>query len=385
VNTGTLNPVSCKSVYRTLSIHVKHVIYASTAVLAVLLAGSAASAAGPRIELEHGAFKLTGLAAVSEPPGGWQPVFYVSTGPENGPPMLGSYSLEAGAVVFRPRFPLAVGARYRAVYRPPGGAATEAWFDGPAAAVTPPTSVTHVYPTTGVWPANQLRFYIYFSAPMRRGGVWRHIRLLDENGRVVPLAFLEIDQELWDPSNQRLTVLFDPGRIKRGVEPERDIGPPLATGRRYSLAVDRDLPDANGRPLAAEFRKQFRGGTPVRSAIDPQDWRLSPPPANSGQPLEIDFPRPLDYALLEHAFTVRATSDPAVEVAGAAAIDKAETRWRFTPARKWTAGDYELTVDPALEDLAGNRVTRPFEVDLNKPSRSPLTNNPARLRFHIRP
>ena len=229
--------------------------------------------------MEHGAFKLTGLADVSEPPGGWQPVFYVSTGPENGPPMLGSYSIEAGALIFRPRFPLAAGVRYHAVYRPRAGAATEAWFDGPTPAAAPQTRVIQVYPSAAVWPANQLRFYIYFSAPMRRGGVWSHLHLLDDTGRVVPLAFLEIDQELWDRSNQRLTVLFDPGRIKRGVAPDRDLGPPIAEGRRYTIAVDRELLDANlPVPWPTRFRKQFRGGAPVRSAIDPNDWRISPPP-----------------------------------------------------------------------------------------------------------
>jgi len=365
-------------VYRTLTLP------ALTTVLVALLVWRAAAAAGPRIELEHGAFKLTGLADVSEPPGGWQPVFYVSTGPENGPPMLGSYSIEAGALIFRPRFPLAAGVRYHAVYRPRAGAATEAWFDGPTPAAAPQTRVIQVYPSAAVWPANQLRFYIYFSAPMRRGGVWSHLHLLDDTGRVVPLAFLEIDQELWDRSNQRLTVLFDPGRIKRGVAPDRDLGPPIAEGRRYTIAVDRELLDANGRPLATRFRKQFRGGAPVRSAIDPNDWRISPPPANSVQPVAIDCPRPLDYALLEHAFTIRAASNPGA-VAGIGAINREETRWRFTPARKWTAGDYELTIDPALEDLAGNRITRPFEVDLNQPATAPPTNNPARLQFRIGP
>ena len=48
-------------------------------------------------------------------------------------------------------------------------------------------------------PANELKLYIYFSAPMSRGEAWKHIHLLDDAGKPVPLAFLELDQELWDP------------------------------------------------------------------------------------------------------------------------------------------------------------------------------------------
>ena len=58
---------------------------------------------------------------------------------------------------------------------------------------------------------NALKLYIYFSGAMRRGEAWQHIRLLDARGEAVKLPFLEIDQELWDPANTRLTVLFDPG------------------------------------------------------------------------------------------------------------------------------------------------------------------------------
>jgi hypothetical protein len=138
----------------------------------------------------------------------------------------------------------------------------EKFFDGPAPASHAATRVTRVYPSGAVLPANQLKLYIYFSAPMQRGGVWSHIHLLDDAHRSVNLAFLEIDQELWDAGNQRLTVLFDPGRIKRRVAPEREIGPPILSGKRYTFQIDRDLPDAHGQPLAETWRKGFRGGRP---------------------------------------------------------------------------------------------------------------------------
>ena len=51
-------------------------------------------------------------------------------------------------------------------------------------------------------------------------------------------------------------------------------------------------------------------------------------------------------------------------VAGDVAIDAEETQWRFTPDRPWKAGGYNVTIDRDVEDLVGNSVGRPFEVDV---------------------
>ena len=84
---------------------------------------------------------------------------------------------------------------------------------------------------------------------MSRGGVYEQIRVRDGAGREIELAFLELDEELWDPSMTRLTLLIDPGRIKRGVKPLEDVGPVFEAGRNYSLSVAADCRDAAGRSL----------------------------------------------------------------------------------------------------------------------------------------
>jgi len=352
-----------------------------------LLARLAVAAPEVSIQLAQGVFRVTGSENLMEPAGGWASVFAVATEIDSAAPapaMLGSYALEGGTLIFRPRFPLAEGIRYRAVYRPTDGAAVAKVFNGPARVARPATRVAQVYPSGDVLPANQLKLYIYFSAPMQRGGVWSHIHLLDDSGRPVNLAFLEIDQELWDARHQRLTVLFDPGRIKRGVAPEREIGPPIVSGNRYTLQIDRDILDAGGEPLRETWRKEFRGGPAVRSGIDLKDWQISAPAANSASTLVVDFPRPLDFALLEHAITVRGPDGP---ISGQVAVENDEGQWRFTPAQPWRPGDYELGVDGALEDLAGNRIGRPFDVDLSGPPprriAPSLAGGTATLRFHI--
>ena len=50
-------------------------------------------------------------------------------------------------------------------------------------------------------------------------------------------------------------------------------------------------------------------------------------------------------------------------VGGDAEIGAAETTWMFTPHTPWGPHEYHLVVRPMLEDPAGNRIGRSFEVD----------------------
>jgi hypothetical protein len=222
-----------------------------------------------------------------------------------------------------------------------------------------------MYPSSATLPSNQLKLYLVFSAPMRSGDVWPKIHLVEnvagQAGKLAVLPFVELDQELWNPDHTRLTLLFDPGRIKRGVKPNVDMGPVLEEGKRYTLVIDRDFTDANGVPLAETFRHDFTAGPAERRGLDPKLWKLSEPKPGTLDPLVIEFDRPLDYALLQDVF--RIVSSVGVGVSGTAASAPGESQWRFQPSQPWKAGDYNLMVDMALEDLAGNRIGRPFDVD----------------------
>ena len=133
---------------------------------------------------------------------------------------------------------------------------------------------------------------------MSRGEAWKRIHLLDASGSAVDHAFLEIDQELWDHGMQRLTVLFDPGRIKRGVLPREELGPALIEGEQYILRIDRDWQDAGGAPLVRGFRKTFRVGPSDRVSPEVNQWKVSSPAPGSSDPLTVRFAAPMDWALL---------------------------------------------------------------------------------------
>lgn len=313
----------------------------------------------------------------------WQAIFPVRTGAANDalPPVVGDYAVEDGRVVFRPRFPLAPGTLYRVRFESNAGEPLEAEFDIPLSDA-PATRVVAIYPTTSTVPVNLLKMYVSFSAPMRFGEAYAHVRLLDSEGEVVPDAILEVLEELWDPERRRLTLLFDPGRIKRGLEPNLTLGLPLREGESYMVEIDAGWRDGLGRPLAAGFTKAFSVGHADRTRPNPEEWKVSAPGAGSHDPVDIVFPEPMDRALLDHMIAVVGPSGQVLD--GRVEVDSEETAWRFVPSRPWPAGDYTLDIDPNLEDLAGNNLAHLFDVDLSQDVRLSEEEARARLPFTVR-
>jgi hypothetical protein len=129
--------------------------------------------------------------------------------------------------------------------------------------------------------------------------------------------------------------------------------------------------------LAEPFRHQFAVGPEERRGVDTALWKLSMPKAGTREPLVIRFDRPLDYALLNDVFQV-----PGID--GVATIGAGETEWRFEPTQPWTPGEHRAVVDMALEDLAGNRIGRPFDVDTMTNPTERITKQSTSLTFRIR-
>jgi len=221
--------------------------------------------------------------------------------------------------------------------------------------------VMRTYPSAEVVPANLLRIYVLFSAPMQQGHARDQITLLDANGRRDTAAFFQSPVELWDPSMRRLTVLFDPGRIKRGVGPNRELGAPLRRGGRYTLVIGKGMVDAEGRRLRAVYSKTFTVSAAVRAAIDPRSWSVRDPVAGARGALTVTSPISLDWALMARDIQIIGPDGGAVS--GRITIDRHEHRWSMRPDRPWLAGVYSLRVDGTLEDVIGNTIGAPFDVE----------------------
>ena len=306
-------------------------------------------------------------------------------------PMFGSYEVEGDRLMFRSRFPFVRGLQHevRLDLEALGRLAGESAGSGvvthtftPAATVQgPATRVTAVYPTTGTVPMNLLKLYIQMSAPMRFGEAYAHIQLLDENEEVVPDAFLEMPQELWDPDRTRLTLFFDPGRIKREVDPNVQMGLPLQAGRSFRVVIDPAWRDARGQPLREGFAKALRVVEPDRVIPRIGDWRVEAPGANSVAPLRLAFDESMDHALAERMLVV--LDQGGEPVGGTVHLGPEQRSWLFTPEKPWVAGRYVIDVDPDIEDLAGNNLAHLFDVARGEDVRLETEEARARIPFVV--
>jgi hypothetical protein len=305
------------------------------------------------------------------------------------PAMAGKYEVIGDALRFTPRFSLKAGMRYEADFFPPPLRDTDSpahyslTIDVPAKPAGEPAAVAMVYPSSPVLPENQLRFYLQFNRPMRRGDIYQHIRLLKADDEPVELPFLEIGEELWDTTGQRLTLLIDPGRIKRGLKPREESGPVLEAEQSYTLVVDPAWRDADGVPMKQGLKWKFAVGPPIEQPIDPAEWKIEPPKSGSDQALLVRFARPLDWALVMRTIdVVDAQGQP---VAGTVLLADRERVWKLQPDKPWASGKYSLVVDTTLEDLAGNRIGRAFEVDVTGTIEKQVVAETMKLPFTIEP
>ena len=268
------------------------------------------------------------------------------------PAMLASIEVEPNAVWLIPAFPLDPSAAYCARLDPKGepevlrgwsDAALEAAWEGEPATQNELAIVERIVPSGVPIPANALRLYIEFSRPMFARDVHTWVRLRDDTvGKWVDTPFVEIPEGLWDDSRHRLTLIFHPGRIKRGVGPNVAMGPPLIGGHDYTLLLS--PPDT----LPAEHRLQVTAED--RQSIDPQTWEVTRVAENE---VRIDFGEPLDIYLAERM--IRATHRRTVLEGSSQVSPRGDYVVMQLPDLQ-AKSPVEIQTHRSLEDLAGNRV-----------------------------
>lgn len=90
---------------------------------------------------------------------------------------------------------------------------------------------------------------------------------------------------------------------------------------------------------------------------------------------------------MDHALAFRmiqVTFDNGQPLHGEVTLEDEERSWRFVPANPWRRGTHRLLVQTTIEDLAGNNIGKPFEVDLVETTQRSLTNSTVKLSFKVR-
>lgn len=275
-------------------------------------------------------------------------------------PLFGSVSKERDTVRFAPALPFVPGESYRVEFQKNDGAwsTQRLRFELPKAGA-PTVSIS---PTPVVLPANALKFYLHFSQPMEQGVFLERISLHRADGSPVQGPFRET--ELWSPDGRRLTLWLHPGWQKTGVNLNRDEGPVLREGEAHTLKLAANWRSAAGVALGKEIVFPITAGAVDHACPEPQRWQITAPKAGTREALRITFDEALDPAMLVSALSVNRGK---ARFAGAVHVAPDARSWSFTPTGTWPAGPCTLETDPLLEDLAGNNLLGPFEVDRDQP------------------
>ena len=284
--------------------------------------------------------------------------------------MFGDIEEKGSTVIFRPLVPLTPGMNYEVVAD--GNVVGE--ISIPVADHSEATTL-EIYPSQDTLPENLLKMYLKFSRPMQEGHTVDYLTLVTDNGDTMRGTFLDLKPELWNASRDMVTVWLDPGRIKRGLHPNEQLGQPLIKGQHYTLSVSAAWKDIDGVSLSSAYKKTFTVVRRDSLAPDVSAWRIDPPGANTTERVCVNFPESMDYALL-HA-TLRVTDETGVAVPGQWTVDLDETRACFKPISSWARGIYSLQIETRLEDVAGNNINRAFEVDIASAKADDAQRSPA--------
>ena len=160
------------------------------------------------------------------------------------------------------------------------------------------------------------------------------------------------------------------------------MGAPLQEGGKYTLVIDHNWLDADSKPLKQDYRKSFQAGPADRKPLDQSKWRVVSPKSGTVDPVSVEFPEPMDHALLQRQLDVLDASRNVVE--GSIQIDRDETRWLFIPKSAWRLGSYSIQVGTVITDLAGNMVDHPFDVDVFEKVDETIVREVRDLRFTVK-
>lgn len=291
--------------------------------------------------------------------------------------ILGSYSVGAEGVSFTPLIPFTRGLEYEVRLRD----ARLGTFAVPLADLADAPKLLGIFPSNDTLPENLLKIYLHFSQPMQEAKSGDYVFLIKNQSDTVQDAFLNLQPELWNEDRTVLTLWLDPGRIKRDLHPNTQLGAPLQKNGRYRMGISSAWKDQQGTPLPQLYTKSFV--TIQRDSLSPVpgNWTLVSPPVGTSQPLKVDFKEALDHSLIAESMSIEGENGKTIS--GRWEVGEEEKMAYFKPAENWKSGKYGLYVRTVLEDLAGNNVNRPFDRDVTKTGTPDRTDEFVKISFLI--
>lgn len=273
--------------------------------------------------------------------------------------VLGTYEITADSLLFTPAIPFTHGLKYDVIV----DEKKVAGIDVPLVSDGNPPAIVNVYPSADTLPENLLKIYIVFNKSMQEGHSLQHLTIIKNDRDTLRDVFADLQLELWNEDRTVLAVWLDPGRIKRDLQPNLKMGPPLVAGNHYKLIISRDWPDVDGNMLKTSFEKNFVAVSRDEHSPAVNSWMIKEP-VSANDKLEVGFLEPLDYILIKSAIFI--VDENKNDVKGSIYVNEDERGFTFKPSSPWKKGTYTIESESRLEDLAGNNLNRPFDKDLTK-------------------
>ncbi|MES2794888.1 MAG: hypothetical protein V4683_02925 [Bacteroidota bacterium] len=274
--------------------------------------------------------------------------------------ILGDFISDNTSIIFEPLIPLTSGLNYNILEDDKLIGKITVPFDDQE----PAPELISVFPQKDTLPENTLKFYLQFSKPMRTGQSLQYISLLGKKNDTLHNVFLNLQPELWDTTNTVLTLWLDPGRIKRDLVLNKQMGNPLKINEKYQLVVSEKWKDSRGLKLSKGYSKMFFVEKRDDEVPDISQWQLHLPMVGTFKPLTIDTRQALDHYLLQESIAIVDKSGKPVK--GKIIVSAHDQQWSFTPSEVWKSQNYKLQVNARLEDLSGNNLNRVFDRDITK-------------------
>ncbi len=280
--------------------------------------------------------------------------------------IIGSFSHNTKHTIFKPIVPFQKGNEYTVVFKNevyPFVIAIDENYDY--------LQVEVLYPNASVLPANFLKWYIQFSKPVNPSKIYDHIYLINTSDNTkVDRALLPLETPLLSEDGKLLTLWIEPGRQKRDLGPNRELGEVLILNKSYTLIIDKELKDTQGIAMQEKYMHSFKVGNFDRIKPSIISWKIDVPKVNTREALRINFQEYLDYGSLKGALEIVNESGTIID--GDFTINVNQNFALFKPAQDWGKGTYILKCDSIIEDLAGNNLERLFDRDVTVKKIDPI-------------
>ncbi|WP_405206696.1 Ig-like domain-containing protein [Aquimarina sp. LLG6339-5] len=291
--------------------------------------------------------------------------------------ILGKIQENQNTLSFTPVVPFGWNQKYTVVYNH-----TINYFSLPVPEGYESLKILKVYPSTSNIPSNILKWYVKFSRPINENNIYKYIQFVDDSNKPIDRTILPLQNALISKDGTLLTIWIEPGRQKRNLIPNKQLGSVFIPQKKYRLVISEEIKDHNGVNMVKNFSKEFTTTVADRKKPNINNWEIKIPNIHSVSNLLINCEKPIDYG--SSIGNIKILDSAGQLIDGIWELKKDETVVSFIPKRNWKKGNYTIIFGSSIEDLAGNNLNHVFDNEIQKTSKNNHPYKTYTLEFELK-